>query len=414
MAVIKHMIPLALLLAQPALAQSLNGDQLGDVKQRLQESSMNSWELGARAQALLESDSPDYSVLTSGASIPPSSKASSSLNDVFNISKTVVGNRSNSNRGAVGAQPLMADGSAADPASVGVAVLLSNWTGQGSEDNLDYAGAAEDQLYFLYHNVPHTDDGAMSHRTEEVQLWSDFVYMVPPFLAYYGALTNNRTILQESYNQIRLYRQYLRDNGGLWRHVVLGPNTDSGHWSTGNAWAAAGMLRVLGTIVNSQFADSFWNQRNDLILWISEIHGAMYGRMRPSGLFLNYVDDSSSFEDAASSALLASTVYRLALLTNLHTYIPQADKARQALFASNDTALVHFTKDMWLTPVVNPYNIGSEGSESPEAQAFVVQLDAAYRDWKKAGSPGASSGAAVVRAGGWLLAVLPVVALMIL
>ncbi len=35
---------------------------------------------------------------------------------------------------------------------------------------------------------------------------SDFVYMVPPFLATYGVTTRNRTLLEESYNQIKLYR----------------------------------------------------------------------------------------------------------------------------------------------------------------------------------------------------------------
>ena len=46
---------------------------------------------------------------------------------------------------------------------------------------------------------------------------SDFVYMVPPFLAYYGVLTQNATLLQLAYDQCRLYRQYLVDDdaGGI-------------------------------------------------------------------------------------------------------------------------------------------------------------------------------------------------------
>jgi len=61
------------------------------------------------------------------------------------------------------------------------------------------------------------------------------VYMVPPFLAYYGVTTRNRTMLAESYNQIRLYRNYLRDSKqGMWKHIVLGPSgNDEGFWSTG-------------------------------------------------------------------------------------------------------------------------------------------------------------------------------------
>jgi hypothetical protein len=121
--------------------------------------------------------------------------------------------------------------------------------------------------------------------------------MVPPFLAYYGVMTGNLTLLEDAYNQIKLYRSYLLDTSAnnLWRHIVLGSNgTDPGHWSTGavqsnfllptidflfsigNAWAAAGMLRVLGTIQNSRYTNTFKSQQNDLASWVGEIHAAMY------------------------------------------------------------------------------------------------------------------------------------------
>lgn len=67
---------------------------------------------------------------------------------------------------------------------------------------------------------------------------SDSVYMVPPFLAYYGVTTHNISLLQEAYNQISLYRKYLRDTNAnnLWEHIQLGSyGTDNGHWSTGDA-----------------------------------------------------------------------------------------------------------------------------------------------------------------------------------
>jgi hypothetical protein len=68
--------------------------------------------------------------------------------------------------------------------------------------------------------------------------------MVPPFLAYYGVTTRNRTMILEAYNQIKLYRIYLRDPGkGMWRHVLLGKSwNDPGFWSTG-AFAS----RLLGS-----------------------------------------------------------------------------------------------------------------------------------------------------------------------
>jgi Glycosyl Hydrolase Family 88 len=229
----------------------------------------NSWEIGTRAEALLELDSPSYAVFSPDTLPPPQiipDSVSSLIQPVLDIASSIVYNRSlsnNNNNNASGPQPLMQDGSAGDLASIGVAVLLANWTGQGYYDNLDFARAATDQLDFLYQSVPRTSDGAISHRVSEVQLWcvffikkntglmhkyamitaivnhwgrSDFVYMVPPFLAYYGVVTRDRSKLVDAYNQIRLYRNYLRDTNAsnLWKHVLLGSSgIDDGHWSTG-------------------------------------------------------------------------------------------------------------------------------------------------------------------------------------
>ena len=59
--------------------------------------------------------------------------------------------------------------------------------------------------------------------------------MVPPFLAYYGALQGGEEgtkLLQMAYDQIRLYRDALVDDG-LWRHVIYGEWEDDTHWATG-------------------------------------------------------------------------------------------------------------------------------------------------------------------------------------
>jgi rhamnogalacturonyl hydrolase YesR len=58
--------------------------------------------------------------------------------------------------------------------------------------------------------------------------------MVPPFLATYGAFQKNLTLLEESFNQISLYRDALHDEAtGLWRHIALGNWTDDNLWATG-------------------------------------------------------------------------------------------------------------------------------------------------------------------------------------
>ena len=79
--------------------------------------------------------------------------------------------------------------------------------------------------------------------------------------------------------------------------MALGDSQDTGHWSIGlprpfpvigrlilitfstrpgNGWAAAGMLRVYGTIKNSEYAADFKSEQNDLIDWIIEIQDGMY------------------------------------------------------------------------------------------------------------------------------------------
>lgn len=355
----------------------------------------------------------------------------------------------------------MQDGSAGDPASNCPAVMLASQI----RHDLDYTGAANDQIQFLLKKVPRTPDNAISHRVAELQLWNDNLYMVPPCFAYYGIVTKNQTLLYEAYNQIKLYRSHLRDTSpqyyNLWKHVLLGPWTDDAHWATGHGWAAAGMLRVLGTIQNSEYSNSMISEQEDLVSWVQEIHDGVYPFLdEQTNLFKNYVSDplkppanstdpTGNFYDAASTALIASTVYRLALLRGVYSHIPNAERCREAIFApgpafnqepsfplssmsppTSTSALApasisgsvspslllskieaptmatptttpqkrgshdpqdemrHIDENGWLHPVVNPHKFRLFGSHSAEGQAFVVQLHSSWRDWVAAGEPG--------------------------
>ncbi|XP_006457009.1 hypothetical protein AGABI2DRAFT_212258 [Agaricus bisporus var. bisporus H97] len=376
-----------------------------------------SWEIGTRTQTILELNATRYSVFSNNNLPPPPSSPpddlSSALEPFFSIAKDVVANRPVQN--ISGPRPLLPDGSAGDPASIGMCVLLANWTGVDRGSGLDYAGAAKDELDWLLSVIPRTDDGAISHREKELQLWSDSVYMVPPFLAYYGIISNNQTLLMEAYNQIKLYRNYLRDSDAQnrWKHVVLGSGTDEKHWTTGNGWAAAGMLRVLATIRNSLFAQKMKDQQGDLTDWIEEIHDGMYAVLdTTANLWTNYpdvpADSPGNFYDTSGSALLAATVFRAAVMLNQFTHVPAAEKIRQTLFSpsggppsstttssTSPTAFPnysHLTPEGWLTPVVNPYSFPHEGSMSPESEAFAIQLHSAWRDWVADGARGANGG----------------------
>jgi hypothetical protein len=151
--------------------------------------------------------------------------------------------------------------------------------------------------------------------------------MVPPFLAYYGLTTGNQSMMQEAYNQVRFFVPSLKKK----KQRIFGSNvlrnrldcivttsltdlpTDCGvtsYWvgvgqtlgigrlarvystmrfempkpkilidlfiRVGNGWAAAGMLRVLGTLNRSSTREAFQSQISDLENWVTEIHRAMY------------------------------------------------------------------------------------------------------------------------------------------
>ena len=55
---------------------------------------------------------------------------------------------------------------------IGPAVLLTNWTRTNISDNR-FSVAAGSQLNYLLNHAPKTDDGAISHRSEDVELWYD-------------------------------------------------------------------------------------------------------------------------------------------------------------------------------------------------------------------------------------------------
>lgn len=124
---------------------------------------------------------------------------------------------------------------------------------------------------------------------------------------------------------------------------------------------------------------------------------------RSTSCFGNYANDNNSFDDAASATLLASTVYRLSTLAGRHNHIPLAERTRVALTSRSNLgngpsegpfeSMVHFDADGWLSPVVNPSSFGESGSKSPEAQAFVLMMQASYQDWAQAGYKGVSAGA---------------------
>ncbi|TFK43267.1 Six-hairpin glycosidase-like protein [Crucibulum laeve] len=357
----------------PTVPAGFTNEEIAIVRKNLIQVANQSWELGTAAEALTEFSWPALSVFNASA-FPPPAHLNVSLNatDVL-----LIANRTVSNKPPTSLALIASEGSAADPASIGVSVLLANWT-RPDLTNTAYAQAAGDQLKYLLGSTPRSDAGAISHRASEVQLWADYVYMVPPFIAYFGALQGGeggKSLLQIAYDQCRLYRDALRDPSGLWRHITLGSWQDDTHWATGNGWAAAGMLRVLQTLNHSSQAEKFAAQQANLTEWIQEILVASWANQKPNGTLFNVIDDPTSFGDTAGTALLASVTYRMAAINNDTTLIPAANRALKLIQDSVD-------EEGWLHSAVDPYtfhNPLAADAHSPEGQAFVLLLHSAWR-----------------------------------
>ena len=116
-------------------------------------------------------------------------------------------------------------------------------------------------------------------------------------------------------------------------------------------------------------------ERKDILLTGLPCNTKIEFKKASTGLLPNYLGEQT-FSDAASTALLSATSYRMAQLGLDTSTLALADTARRSVFAGVDTTTG------WVAPVVDPLNFNSLGTNSPEAQAFVIVLAAAYRDYR--------------------------------
>lgn len=354
------------------------GFDIEAVEKQARRLATHSWEYGTLAEALLELHDPDLSVFSPSAfpadKVPPASSLANST--ALEYATPYI---------RLDSETLIQDDwGVSDPAALGVSAIL---LGQGDAAYLD---AARRQKDYLLKQAPRYENGAISHRKDVKELWADAVHMVPPFLAYYAVVSNDLDLMREAVKQCGLYREILMKKhgfkGGLWRHIV-GPSEkqDLGFWSTGNAWAAMGMARVLATIEHWRPAkQALREERELLVLCLQEIvDAAMRIDDDASGLLRNYLGDQGWFGEVSGTALLAATVYRMALLVpavfneERMRYVEWADKKRKVIMQS-------VSEEGIAKPAVQPLDhLLREPllSGSPEGQSFVLEMAAAWRDY---------------------------------
>jgi rhamnogalacturonyl hydrolase YesR len=272
-------------------------------------------------------------------------------------------------------------GSAADPASLGVAAILLG------KLNSEYYEASLRQRKVLLDSTPRFANGAISHRVKVAALWSDFMYMAPPFLALSAFESRDEQLFTDVVRQCELQKQILADDRtGLWRHVIGPEKQDEGFWSTGNGWAACGLVRVYALLLKYKsiiHPREFPKDVEDSLLRsISDIlQGAVASDSDENNLLRNYLNDKSYFGENAGTAAIASAIYRMAILK------PSVLGERALAWAetARKTVLSNIAEDGVVFPVANPMDSHDRKpcSGSAEGQAFVLLLIAAYKDWKR-------------------------------
>ena len=352
--------------------------QIARAKHHAETLSTHDWEIGTTAEAILELISPEKAVFSSdpfpGGKIPYGYwSMDEALSYVFE----------NENVRIHGEPTLVYNNySVSDPAALGVSAVMIGQSSQG------WYKAAEAQKDYLVNDAPRYRNGAISHRVEVAELWSDAMFMFPPFLAYYGVASKDVGLLREAVRQIELYRDVLMIKEGkaegLWRHIV-GPSekADEGAWSTGNGWAAYGIARVRATIAGwSTSAGIMQDAIARLDRYIEEIiNGAIRTDDQECGLLKNYLDDDTWLSETAGTTLLTAAAYRAVMfkgqsITGRDRVLRWADQKRRAL-------VKHVDEDGVARPVVDSLEHNQrepfEGI-NPEGESFLLLLGAAWRD----------------------------------
>lgn len=254
-----------------------------------------------------------------------------------------------------------------------------------------YLSAATRHKDYLLSKVRRRDNGAISRGDQQADLAANTVSTLPTFLAYYAVVSNDMDCMRLAVEQCRLYKEVLGiDSGpkqGLWKNAEGATDiADDNVWSTGSALAAYGMARVRATL-------SGWRPSNEIMtremrtldIYIHDmIEGTMLNDDDKSGLLRNYLGDHDWFGETSGTALIAATVYRMAVLHQSafasDRYLRWADRKRDAVFS-------RVGDDGYAWPAVNPLDHRSREpvKESSEGQSCLLILSSAWRDCVCAG-----------------------------
>ncbi|MGE5846405.1 MAG: glycoside hydrolase family 88 protein [Ignavibacteria bacterium] len=246
-----------------------------------------------------------------------------------------------------------------DAASPGEAVL---WAAENTGDSALMNGFNK-MLNYILNEAPRDKKGIIYHFTNVPQVWSDMIYMLPPFLAAAGKF-------DESVKQIEGARGYLwNGNKKLLSHMwdcEKGIFVRKDFWGVGNGWSAAGITRVILAL-----PDSMQAEKNKLIGYVKDIIDGCLVYMREDGLFHNIIDNPNSFIETNLSQMLAYSIYKGIKGGWIDgRYKENADKMRVAAHKKVDE--LGLVQGVCGSPEFDHPGTAAEG------QAFFILMETAY------------------------------------
>lgn len=294
------------------------------------------WEQGAVAQAFLEMGELDLAVSFARGAVLRQEKGRFSV--------------------------LKGNGPISDCSSVGEVVLFA---AKQTGDPIFQKGA--DEMLNVIRTTNHkTTDGIIYH-TQEPQkgIWSDFTYMLPPFLTAAGEY-------QEAMKQIEGYRKYLyNEKDKLYSHMWDDEKkrlNRADYWGVGNGWSAAGMTRVI-----KMLPDSMMTEKKKLIGYVRDLIDGCLKYLRTDGMFHDVVNKPETFPEVNLSQMLCYSIFRGVTAGYLDpSYLKPTEIMRKA--ANDRVDKLGYVHDVCGLPNFDrPYF-------APEGQAFYLLMETAAAD----------------------------------
>jgi unsaturated rhamnogalacturonyl hydrolase len=315
------------------------GDRIERVKLATLGMQRYDWEQGTVAQAFLEMGEFDLAISLARGAILRQEKGRFSV--------------------------LKGNGPISDCSSIGEAVLFA---ARQTGDPIFQKGAAE-MLNVIKTTNHRTSDGIIYH-TQEPQkgIWSDFTYMLPPFLAAAGEY-------QEAIKQIEGYRKYLyHEKDKLYSHMWDDEKKQFARedfWGVGNGWSAAGMTRIIRML-----PDSMTSEKKLLMGYARDVIDGCLKYLRSDGLYHNVVNKPETFPEVNLSQMLCYSIFRGVAAGYLNSsYLKPAEVMRKA--ANDRVDKLGYVHDVCGVPNFDrPYF-------APEGQAFYLLMETAAADLEK-------------------------------